>query len=55
MIQVDPWGEALAWARKQRREQTQLYSRPAQRALLRYKTTLFPARVVYQAERGRKR
>ena len=54
MNRMDVWGEALAWARKQRREQTQLDSRPALRALLRYKTTLFTARMVYRAERGRR-
>jgi hypothetical protein len=54
MIQVDPWGEALAWARKQRREQTQLDSRPALRTLLRYKATLFTTRRVGKAERGRR-
>ncbi len=55
MIQVDPWGEALAWARDHNRKHLRIGSRPALRALLRYKTHLFTARRVYQAERGRKR
>ena len=54
MIQVDPWGEALAWARVQNRR-LGVGSRPALRAFLRYKMHLFTARRVYRAERGRKR
>ncbi len=53
MIQVDPWGEALAWARVQNRR-LGVGSRPALRAFLRYKMHLFTARRVYRAERGRR-
>lgn len=53
MNRMDAWGEALAWARVQNRR-LGVGSRPALRAFLRYKMHLFTARMVHQAERGRR-
>ena len=49
------WDPALAWSRVQLRRNLPMGSRPALRALLRYKVHLITVRRVHQAERGRKR